>query len=226
MADDLADPLQTRIAAPPARRPSRRAVDRRWRLWAAGGRRPGACLLRACSASSSFPPGQRENARLSHGQRDAPRRRPGGRLAGRRPAARPRRHRFRSARSAGIPAIMQHPRRRQYAARRSAGGADMRRLPRRQRACRQTNIPSLAGPDALRHLQAASRLSHRRSRPSANDRRCQAAFAVGDLASIAAYYAAASKEYAAIGGRDLSGEGRKSSGWRGKATAAAAFRPA
>ena len=46
-----------------------------------------------------------------------------------------------------------------------------------------------------------------------------------DLASVAAYFAAASKEYAALGVRDLSARSRSRS-WPAKATAAAASRPA
>jgi cytochrome c553 len=67
------------------------------------------------------------------------------------------------------------------------------------------NIPSLAGQTSYAIYK---QLHDYRSGARANDQMTGVAqsLEVGDLASIAAFYAAAGKQYAAIGNRDLSGE--------------------
>ena len=179
-----------------------RAVDRRWRLWA-----PVVVVLALSLAGLLglviIPAGHRQNAGLtmSHAMRRA-----AGVEAGSPAVAQP------LARSASLPvsqvswdpAIM-----RILASGNTQRGAQLAAQTcaacHGEKGLSQTDIPSLAGqsPFAIYkqlHDYRTDARVHPQMTPVAKQLSPQ------DLAAVAAYFAAASKEYAAIGGRDLIGE--------------------
>lgn len=204
MADDLPDAAPDPDRSPAGTPAEQRAVDRRWRLWAAG------VVVLALSVAGLLglviiPAGQREKAGLSmsHAMRRA-----AGLEAGSPAVAQP------LGRSASLPVsqvswdleIM-----RILAAGNTRQGAQLAAQTcaacHGDRGLSQTNIPSLAGqsPYAIYkqlHDYRTDARVHPQMTPVAKQLSPQ------DLAAVSAYFAAASKEYAAIGGRDLIGEAR------------------
>jgi cytochrome c553 len=178
------------------------AVNRRWRLWASLAV-AGFVLVGAGIGFIVIPAGQRENAHLSM---DSAMRRAAGLEAGSPAVAQP------LSRAASLPvsqvswdpAIM-----RVLAAANTARGAQL--AGEVCAACHgdkglseTSEIPSLAGqsPYAI-YKQLHDYRTGARAHPQMTD--VAKSLAVGELASIAAFYAAASSEYTALGSRDLSG---------------------
>jgi len=178
------------------------AVDRRWRLWASLAV-AGFVVVGAGIGFVVIPAGQRENAHLSM---DSAMRRAAGLEPGSPAVAQPRSQAVSLPVSqvSWDPAIMQV-----LAATNTARGAHL--AGEVCAACHGENglsgsseIPSLAGqsPYAI-YKQLHDYRTGARAHPQMTD--VAKKLAVGDLASIAAYYAAASKEYTALGSRNLSG---------------------
>ena len=174
MADEPPAQSASRSQPRPARRPSRRGRPPLAALGAASSS-SSRCSLRALLGLVIIPAGQRENAGLSDEPCDAPRSGPRGRLAGRRAAAQHARPRLPVSQVSWDPEIMQILAAGNTRARRRSSRRRLAPPAMATRACRRPIFPSLAGQIALRDLQAASRLSHRRPRPSADDRRRQGA---------------------------------------------------
>ncbi len=178
------------------------AVDRRWRLWAT------AVVIVALLAAGLLglvliPAGQRDTSHLSmkHAMRRAAGLEPGS-PAVPQPLAR--------AKSLPVSQVSWDP----AIMRILAGGNTQRGAQLAAQTCStchgdkglsQTNIPSLAGqsPYAI-YKQLHDYRTNARSHPDMSPvaKKLQPA----DLAAVAAYFAEASKEYTAIGGRDLLGE--------------------
>ena len=197
MADE-AQPGQTPAGAPA----EQRAVDRRWRLWAG-------LIVVVALAMAAFlglvliPVGQRDQSHLSAGHAM---RRAAGLEAGSPAVPQP------LARSTSIPVsqVSWDPE-----IMRILTGGDTRRgaalAAQTCAACHgdkglsQSNIPSLAGqsPYAI-YKQLHDYRTGARAHPQMTDVSRQ--LSPRDLAAISAYFAEASKEYAAIGARDLVGD--------------------
>lgn len=179
-----------------------RALDRPWRIWAS-------VIVVAAIAMGAMlglviiPAGQRENANLSMGHAM---RRAAGLEAGSPAVAQP----LSSAKSLPVsqvswdPAIMQilvsgNTRRGATVAARTCVACHG------EKGISQSNIPSLAGqsPHAI-YKQLHDFRTGARANPQMTP--VAKALQVADLASVAAFYAEASKEYAALGVRDLSGD--------------------
>ena len=206
----MAQPPQPRGPKAPANRKTsaagapaeQRALDRPWRIWASVVV-VAAILMGALLGLVIIPAGQRENAGLSMGHAM---RRAAGLEAGSPAVPQP----LSSTPSLPVsqvswdPAIMQI----------LASGNTLRGATVAAQTCvachgekgiSQTNFPSLAGQSSyaiykqLHDFRTGARV-HPQMTPAAK------ALAVPDLAAVAAFYANASKEYAALGVRDLSGE--------------------
>ena len=179
-----------------------RAVDRRWRLWAV------AVVVLAVLAAGLLglviiPAGQRENAHLDmgHAMRRAAGLEPGS------PAVAQPRSRATSLPVSQVswdPEIM-----RILASGNTRRGEQL--VAETCAACHgtkglsQTNIPSLAGQSAYAiYKQLHDYRTGARAHPQMTD--VARKLAPPDLAAVAAFFADASKAYAAIGGRDLIGE--------------------
>ena len=200
MADEPTAPDQQSPAGAPA---EQAAVDRRWRLMASAA--VGTfVVIGAVIGFVLIPAGQRENAHLSM---DSAMRRAAGFEAGSpaqpQPAAAT--NAFPVSQVSWDPAIMQH----------LAGSNTDRGEQLAGQVCaachgdkglsQTATIPSLAGQTSYAiYKQLHDYRSGARAHPQMTG--VAKALAVGDLASIAAFYAAAGKQYAAIGRRDLSGE--------------------
>jgi len=200
MADEPTAPDQQSPAGAPA---EQAAVDRRWRLMASAA----VGIFVVVGAVIGFvliPAGQRENAHLSMGS--AMRRAAGleaGSPAQAQPAAAT--NAFPVSQISWDPAIMKH----------LAGSNTDRGEKLAGEVCatchgdkglsQTATIPSLAGQTSYAIYK---QLHDYRSGARVNDQMTGVAkaLAVEDLASIAAFYAAAGAQYAAIGSRDLSGE--------------------
>ncbi|HVJ71753.1 MAG TPA: c-type cytochrome [Sphingomicrobium sp.] len=200
MADEPTAPDQQSPAGAPA---EQAAVDRRWRLMASAA----VGIFVVVGAVIGFvliPAGQRENAHLSMGS--AMRRAAGleaGSPAQAQPAAAT--SAFPVSQVSWDPAIMKH----------LAGSNTDRGEKLAGEVCATCHgdkglsqtaiIPSLAGQTSYAIYK---QLHDYRSGARVNDQMTGVAkaLAVEDLASIAAFYAAAGAQYAAIGNRDLSGE--------------------
>lgn len=188
--------------SPPGAPAEQRAVDRRWRLWATG-IVVLALIVAGLLGLVVVPAAQRDNANLSmkHAMRRA-----AGLEAGSPAVAQP----FSRATSTPVSQVSWDP-----GIMRILDGGNTRRgaqlAAETCAACHgnkglsQTNIPSLAGqsPYAI-YKQLHDYRTAARVHPQMTGVAKQ--LAPADLAAVAAYYAAASKEYAAIGGRDLVGE--------------------
>jgi cytochrome c553 len=200
MADEPTAPDQQSPAGAPA---EQAAVSHRWRLMAS----VAVGVLVSIGALLGFvliPAGQRENAHLSM---DSAMRRAAGFEAGSpaqpQPAAAT--TAFPVSQVSWDPEIMRH-----LAASNTDRGEQL--AGQVCAAChgdkglsQTSNIPSLAGQTSYAIYK---QLHDYRSGARANDQMTGVAksLAVTDLASIAAFYAAAGEQYAAIGNRDLSGE--------------------
>ena len=200
MADEPTAPDQQSPAGAPA---EQAAVDRRWRLMASAA----VGIFVVVGAVIGFvliPAAQRENAHLSMGS--AMRRAAGleaGSPAQAQPAAAT--SAFPVSQVSWDPAIMKH----------LAGSNTDRGEKLAGEVCatchgdkglsQTATIPSLAGQTSYAIYK---QLHDYRSGARVNDQMTGVAkaLAVEDLASIAAFYAAAGAQYAAIGNRDLSGE--------------------
>ena len=179
-----------------------KALDHRWRLWAAG------VVVLALSLAALLglviiPAGQRDKSHLSmqHAMRRAAGLEPGS-PAVPQPLAR--------ATSLPVSQVAWDP----QILRILAGGNSRRGAQLAAGTCAachgdkglsQTNIPSLAGqsPYAI-YKQLHDYRTNARVHPQMTPVAKQ--LSPPDLAAVAAYFSAASKEYAAIGGRDLIGE--------------------
>lgn len=188
--------------SPAGSRAEQRALDRPWRVWASVVV-VAAILTGALLGLVIIPGGQRENAGLSMGHAM---RRAAGLEAGSPAVPQP----LSSTPSLPVsqvswdPAIMQI----------LASGNTLRGARVAAQTCvachgekgiSQTNLPSMAGQSAyaiykqLHDFRTGARVNPQMT-PVAK------ALQVADLAAVAAYYSNASKEYAALGARDLSGE--------------------
>jgi cytochrome c553 len=179
-----------------------RALDRRWRLWAA------AIVVLALSVAGLLglviiPAGQRENAGLSMGHAM---RRAAGLEAGSPAVPQP----LGRATSLPVSQVSWDPQvMKILAAGNTRRGAAL--AARTCAACHgdkglsQSNFPSLAGqsPYAI-YKQLSDYRTGARTHPQMSPVAKQ--LAPADLAAVAAYFSAASHEYAAIGARDLIGE--------------------
>ena len=200
MADEPTAPDQQSPAGAPA---EQAAVDRRWRLMASAA----VGIFVVVGAVIGFvliPAGQRENAHLSM---DSAMRRAAGLEAGSPAQAQPAAatSAFPVSQVSWDPAIMKH----------LAGSNTDRGEKLAGEVCATCHgdkglsqtaiIPSLAGQTSYAIYK---QLHDYRSGARVNDQMTGVAkaLAVEDLASIAAFYAAAGAQYAAIGNRDLSGE--------------------
>jgi cytochrome c553 len=179
-----------------------RAVDQRWRAWAVG------IVIVAVSVGGLLglviiPAGQRENAGLSmqHAMRRAAGFEPGS------PAVRQPRS---TATSLPVSQVSWDP----EIMRILAGGNTQRGAQLAAETCAachgskglsQTNIPSLAGQSPYAIYK---QLHDYRTGARANPQMTPVAKQLrpSELAAVAAYFADASRQYAAIGGRDLVGE--------------------
>ena len=200
MADEPTAPDQQSPAGAPA---EQAAVDRRWRLMASAA----VGIFVVVGAVIGFvliPAAQRENAHLSM---DSAMRRAAGLEAGSpaqpQPAAAT--NALPVSQVSWDPAIMQH-----LAASNTERGeklaGEVCAACHGDKGLSQTaSTPSLAGQTSYAIYK---QLHDYRSGARVNDQMSGVAqsLEVGDLASIAAYYAAAGEQYAAIGRRDLSGE--------------------
>jgi len=200
MADEPTAPDQQSPAGAPA---EQAAVDRRWRLMASSA----VGIFVVVGAIIGFvliPAGQRENAHLSM---DSAMRRAAGLEAGSpaqpQPAAAT--NALPVSQVSWDPAIMQH-----LAASNTERGeklaGEVCAACHGDKGLSQTaTTPSLAGQTSYAIYK---QLHDYRTGARVNDQMTGVAqsLEVGDLASIAAYYAAAGEQYAAIGRRDLSGE--------------------
>ena len=200
MADEPTTPDQQSPAGAPA---EQAAVDRRWRLMASAA--VGTfVVIGAVIGFVLIPAGQRENAHLSM---DSAMRRAAGFEAGSpaqpQPAAAT--SAFPVSQVSWDPAIMQH-----LAASNTDRGEQLAgevcAACHGDKGLSQTaTIPSLAGQTSYAiYKQLHDYRTGARAHPQMTG--VAKALAVTDLASIAAFYAAAGEQYAAIGRRDLSGE--------------------
>lgn len=188
--------------APAGAPAEQQALDRPWRIWASVIVAV-AVLLGGLIGFVIIPAGQRENAHLS--MREAMRRSAG--LTAGSPAQR---QPLNTATSLPVSQVSWNPE-----IMRILSSHDTRRgealavqvcsACHGDKGLSQSNIPSLAGQSSFAIYK---QLSDYRSGARADPQMTPVAkkLAVTDLASIAAYFAAASKEYTAIGGRDLVGE--------------------
>jgi cytochrome c553 len=196
-------PRKKKSRASPAGSPvEQRALDRPWRIWASAV----VAVAIAMGALIGFiiiPAGQRENANLSMGHAM---RRAAGLEAGSPAVAQP----LGTATSLPVSQVSWDP----AIMRILASGNTRRGATIAARTCvachgekgiSQTNFPSLAGqsPYAI-YKQLHDFRTGARSNPQMTP--VAKTLRVADLASVAAFYADASKEYAALGARDLSGE--------------------
>jgi cytochrome c553 len=195
-------PAQVDEHSPAGSPAEKKALDHRWRLWATG------IVVLALSLAGLLglviiPAGQRgqSNLTMSHAMRRA-----AGLEAGSPAVPQPLAHSMSLPVSqvSWDPEIM-----RILAAGNTRRGAQLAAQTcaacHGDRGLSQTNIPSLAGqsPYAIYkqlHDYRTNARAHPQMTPVAKQLSPQ------DLAAVAAYFAAASKEYAAIGGRDLIGE--------------------
>jgi cytochrome c553 len=182
--------------------PEPRAIDRPWRIWAS------VIILVAVATGALIgfvliPAGQAENAHLSMGSAMS---RAAGLEAGSPAVVQPRS----TATSLPVSQVSWEPQIMRILAsgnteRGSALAAQVCSTCHGKKGLSQTDIPSLAGqsPYAIYkqlHDYRTGTRSHPQMTPVAKQ------LGVTDLAAVSAYFAAASKEYAAIGGRDLIGE--------------------
>ena len=197
-----ATPAQSDEQSPPGAPAEQKALDHRWRLWAAG------VVVLALSVAALLglviiPAGQRGQSHLGmqHAMRRAAGLEPGS-PAVPQPLAR--------ATSLPVSQVSWDP----QIMRILAGGNTRRGAQLAAQTCAachgekglsQTNIPSLAGQSAYAiykqlHDYRTGARAHPQMTPVAKQ------LSPGDLAATAAYFSAASREYAAIGGRDLIGD--------------------
>lgn len=195
-------PAQPQDESPAGAPAEQRALDRPWRIWASVVV-AAAILMGALLGLVIIPAGQRDNAGLSMGHAM---RRAAGLDAGSPAVPQP----LSTTQSLPVsqvswdPAIMKI----------LASGNTLRGATVAAQTCvachgekgiSQTNFPSLAGQTSyaiykqLHDFRTGARVNPQMTPPAK-------ALAVADLAAVAAYYANASKEYAALGTRDLSGE--------------------
>lgn len=203
MAEDTPEtPTQAEEQSPAGSPVEQKALDHRWRLWAAG------IVVLALSVAGLLglviiPAGQRDQSHLTMSQAM---RRATGLEAGSPAVPQP------VARSASLPVsqVSWEPQiMRILAAGNTRRGAQLAAQTcaacHGEKGLSQTDIPSLAGqsPYAIYkqlHDYRTGARAHPQMTPVAKQLSPQ------DLAAVAAYFSAASKEYAAIGGRDLIGE--------------------
>lgn len=179
-----------------------RALDRPWRIWASV-IVVAAILTGALFGMVIIPAGQRENAGLSMGHAM---RRAVGLEAGSPAVAQP----LSTAAPLPVSRVSWDPAVMDILAtgntrRGAAIAAQVCAACHGDKGLSQTNIPSLAGqsPQAI-YKQLHDYRSGARVHPQMTD--LAKSLAVEDLANVAAYFAAASKEYTALGFRDFSGE--------------------
>lgn len=199
MADDPIANDQSPAGAPA----EQAAVDRRWRLMASAA--VGVfVVVGAVIGFVLIPAGQRENAHLSM---DSAMRRAAGFEAGSpaqpQPAAAT--NAFPVSQVSWDPAIMQHLAGSNTEKGEKLAGEVCASCHGDKGLSQTANIPSLAGQTSYAIYK---QLHDYRTGARVNDQMTGVAqsLEVGDLASIAAYYASAGAQYAAIGNRDLSGE--------------------
>jgi cytochrome c553 len=195
--------MAKRPAQSPAGAPAEQAaVDRRWRLYASG-IVAAAVVLAGLLGLLVIPAGQRENAGLSLYEAVC-------RAIGLTPGSPAQSQPVSSAVSLPVSQVSWDPEvMRILAAGNTRRGAAL--AARTCAACHgdkglsQTNIPSLAGqsPYAI-YKQLHDYRTDARAHPQMTG--VAKALSVNDLAAVAAYFAAASKEYTAIGARDLIGD--------------------
>ena len=195
--------MAKRPAQSPAGAPAEQAaVDRRWRLYASG-IVAAAVVLAGLLGLLVIPAGQRENAGLSLYEAVC-------RAIGLTPGSPAQSQPVSSAVSLPVSQVSWDPEvMRILAAGNTRRGAAL--AARTCAACHgdkglsQTNIPSLAGqsPYAI-YKQLHDYRTDARAHPQMTG--VAKALSVNDLAAVAAYFAAASKEYMAIGARDLIGD--------------------
>jgi cytochrome c553 len=195
--------MAKRPAQSPAGAPAEQAaVDRRWRLYASG-IVAAAVVLAGLLGLLVIPAGQRENAGLSLYEAVC-------RAIGLTPGSPAQSQPVSSAVSLPVSQVSWDPEvMRILAAGNTRRGAAL--AARTCAACHgdkglsQTNIPSLAGqsPNAI-YKQLHDYRTDARAHPQMTG--VAKALSVNDLAAVAAYFAAASKEYTAIGARDLIGD--------------------
>jgi cytochrome c553 len=200
MADEPTTPDQQSPAGAPA---EQAAVDRRWRLMASAA--VGVfVVIGAVIGFVLIPAGQRENAHLSM---DSAMRRAAGLEAGSPAQPQP------AAASGALPvsqvswdpAIMQHLAASDTEAGEKLAGEVCAACHGDKGLSQTAAIPSLAGQTSYAiYKQLHDYRTGARAHPQMTG--VAKALAVTDLASIAAFYAAAGEQYAAIGRRDLSGE--------------------
>ena len=196
-------PRQPADVETPAGSPAeQRAIDRPWRVWASV-IVAAAVIVGALIGFVVIPGGQRENANLTMHEAM---RRAAGLTAGSPAQPQP------AAAGAAVPVsqVSWDPQIMQILAsgdtrRGGALAGQVCAACHGDKGLSQTNIPSLAGqsPYAIYkqlHDYRTGARSHPQMTPVAKQ------LTPADLASTAAYFAAASKQYAAIGGRDLIGE--------------------
>jgi cytochrome c553 len=202
MAEDPPAPSREEDRSPAGAPVEQRALDRRWRLMAAG------VVVLALSLAGLFglviiPAGQRDQSQLSMGHAM---RRAAGLEPGSPAVPQP------LARSTSLPVsqVSWDPEIMRILAsgnteRGAALAAQTCAACHGDKGLSQTNIPSLAGQSAYAiykqlHDYRTGARAHPQMTPVAKQ------LSPGDLAATAAYFSAASREYAAIGGRDLIGD--------------------
>ncbi|HUE79750.1 MAG TPA: c-type cytochrome [Sphingomicrobium sp.] len=195
-------PLADRDHSPAGTPAEQRALDRPWRIWASVVVVAG-LFMGALLGLVIIPASQRENAHLDMA---SAMRRAAGLEAGSPAVPQPRSF----AISVPVSRVSWDP----EILRILAAGNTRRGAAIAEQVCAachgdkgllQTNIPSLAGqsPQAI-YKQLHDYRSGARAHPQMTG--VAKGLAVTDLANVAAYYAAASKEYTALGFRDFSGE--------------------
>lgn len=200
MADEPTTPDQQSPAGAPA---EQAAVDHRWRMMAS----IGVGLFVTIGAVIGFviiPAGQRENAHLSM---ESAMRRAAGFEPGSpaQPQPQPATHSLPVSQVSWDPAIMRHLASSNTERGEQLAGEVCAACHGDKGLSQTSTIPSLAGQTSYAiykqlHDYRTGARAHAQMTGVAK------ALAVNDLASIAAYYAAAGEQYAAIGRRDLSGE--------------------
>ena len=195
-------PAQSTDQAPAGAPAEQAAVDRRWRLYASAAVAM-AVLVAGLLGLILIPAAQRENAGLSFYEAVC-------RAIGLTPGSPAEAQTVSQAVSLPVSQVSWDP----EVMRILASGNTQRGAQLAARTCAachgdkglsQTNIPSLAGqsPYAI-YKQLHDYRSGARAHPQMTG--VAKSLQVTDLAAVAAYFAAASKEYTAIGGRDLLGE--------------------
>src|SRR5690349_22265236 len=198
----MAKPAKSTGASPAGSPPEQTAIDRPWRIWAS------VIILVAVATGALIgfviiPAGQKENAHLSMGSAMS---RAAGIQAGSPAVAQP----LGTATPVPVSQVSWDPQIMRILAsgnteRGAALAAQVCAACHGDKGLSQTNIPSLAGqsPYAI-YKQLHDYRSGARAHPQMTG--VAKSLQVTDLAAVAAYFAAASKEYTAIGGRDLLGE--------------------